>query len=158
MNRRFFKSLILWIVPLLLARAMIPAGFMLSVGADGLELMFCSGSMQMPAELQQPAGVHGGHAGHAGGHDHNAGDAGQHSGHGSSHAGAQHGDAASGDSTHDNAPCPFSLAASAASVDVPYLAALALVPAGEIVPLISDPAASVGPLHIDRIRGPPLFS
>lgn len=149
MNRRFFKSLILWIVPLLLARAMIPAGFMLSVGADGLDLMFCSGSMQMPAGLQQPAGDHSEHAGHASHHE-----AGQHSGHGSSH----HGDAASDGSTHSNAPCPFSLAASAASVDVLYLAAVASASTDETVAFISAPAASAGPLRTDRIRGPPRFS
>lgn len=153
MNRRFFKSLTLWILPLLVARALIPAGFMLSAGADGLDLMFCSGSMQMSAALQQPAGDHSEHAGHAGHHD-----AAQHSGDGSSHSGSHHGDAASGGSSQDSAPCPFSLAASAASVDVPYLAAAALVPSDEIVAFISVPAASVGPLGTDRIRGPPLFS
>lgn len=144
MNRRFFKSLTLWILPLLVARALIPAGFMLSAGADGLDLMFCSGSMQMPAALQHPAGDHSEHAGHAGHHD-----AAQHAGHGSSH---------SDGGTQDNAPCPFSLAASAVSVDVPYPAAAALVPSDEIVAFISVPAASVGPPGTDRIRGPPLFS
>lgn len=150
MNRRFFKSLTLWIVPLLLARAMIPAGFMLSAGADGLDLMFCPGSMQMSAAPSQHAGDHGEHASHQ--------DAGQHSGHGDSHSASRHADDASGGSAHDNAPCPFALAASAASVDVPYLASVALVPSDEIVVFISAPAASAGPLRIDRIRGPPLFS
>jgi hypothetical protein len=149
MNRRFFKSLMLWIVPLLVARAMLPAGFMLSAGADGLALMFCSGSMQMPAALPQPVADHSGHAGHAGHHD-----AGQLSGHANGH----HGDAASGGSHHDNAPCPFSLAASGASVDVPFLAAAALVTSDEIVAFVAGPAASAGPVRTERIRGPPRFS
>lgn len=133
MNRRFFKSLSLWIVPLLIARAMIPAGFMLSAGADGLELMFCSGSMQMPAAMQS-AGEHSEHAAH------------------------HHGNHQSGGGNHDNAPCPFSLAAFAVSVDVPYLAAAALVPSDEIVAFNPVAIASASPQGIDRIRGPPLFS
>lgn len=139
MNRRFFKSLSLWIVPLLIARAMIPAGFMLSAGADGLELMFCSGSMQMPAAMQS-AGEHGEHAAHH---------------HTNDQSGGNH---QSGGGNHDNAPCPFSLAAFAVSVDVPYLAAAALVAADEIVAFNPVAIASASSLRLDRIRGPPFFS
>lgn len=148
MNRRLFKSLTLWIVPLLIARAMIPAGFMLSAGADGLDLMFCPGSMEMAAAPQNAGGHQSnGHSEHAGHQD-----AGQHSGHG------HEGHDASGGSAQDNASCPFSLAASAASVDVPHLAAAALVPSDEVVAFISEPAGNAGPQRTDRIRGPPLFS
>ena len=138
MNRRIFKSLTLWIVPLLIARAMIPAGFMLSVDADGLGLVFCSGS------ISSVAAGHAQHEGHAGNHDvsHHADHSQQHQGH----------DSGGG---HENAPCPFSLAASIASADAQYFASAAILSADEIFEFLSAPIFSVGPLRADRIRGPP---
>jgi hypothetical protein len=133
MNRRFFKSLTLWIVPLLIARAMIPAGLMLSVDADGLALMFCSGSVSHPVAAGQAA-QHDGHAGHH--------DASQHSGH------AQH-------QGHENSPCPFSLAASVAPTDVECCASTAILSADAIFEFLSAPTFSVGPPRTDHIRGPP---
>lgn len=131
MRRRHLKLLSFWILPLLLARALIPTGFMLSVAAGSLQLTFCPAVVQ-PAE-QAPE-------------------------HLSHHAGMHHADAADpAAASHnvDNAPCPFSLVASAALGDVPYLHALASAPGDERFEFISAPAVRVGPVRTDRIRGPP---
>jgi hypothetical protein len=130
MRRRHLKLLSLWIVPLLVLRALIPSGFMLSAGEGGLELTFC------PAI--QVADAHALHAGH-----HDA--AHHHSGH-------------SGAGDDDNAPCPFGLTASATTCDVPHLQAAADAPADEPFVSLSAPTSSVGPLRADRIRGPPVFA
>lgn len=139
MNRRFCKSLSLWIVPLLLLRALIPAGFMLAADANGLSLVFCS--VNTPQSTAANATVqHEGHAGHHAGHDN--GSAGEHSG---NHASA----------SQHNAPCPFSLAAIAAAGEVPYFGSIAALPADEPFEFVSAPTSSAGPLRADRIRGPP---
>lgn len=142
MNRRFCKSLSLWIVPLLLLRALIPAGFMLAADANGLSLVFCS--VNLP---QSPAASgtvqHDEHAAHHAGHDHAP--AGEHSGAHDQHTAAgQH-----------NAPCPFSLAAVGAACEVVYLVATVVIPADERFELPPAPPSSIGPLRADRIRGPP---
>ncbi|HKE92687.1 MAG TPA: hypothetical protein VKB34_00160 [Povalibacter sp.] len=135
MNRRFFKSLTLWIVPLLVLRAMVPAGYMLMAGEGGLQMMFCPSVVQPTEQVTAHAG-----------HEH--------------HAGMQHGDAGghSRGFQHDNAPCPFSLTATAALTDVPYLATVSNLVAGPVVDFLSAPAVSAGPLRADRIRGPPQLS
>lgn len=139
MNRRFAKLLTLWIVPLLLARALIPAGFMLAADANGLSLVFCSGSMSLAPAAQDPHAGHAGHIAHAEHHD-------PHSGHESS--GMQ----------HESGPCPFSLAASAALADITSSTDVAFVVATTVVAVPSSPAVSAGPLRADRIRGPPALA
>lgn len=138
MNRRRCKSLSLWIVPLLLLRALIPAGFMLAPDADGLSLVFCSPGT--PRSAADAAVQSEGHAGHHVGHDHDP--------HPGDHASAnQH-----------NAPCPFSLAATAAAGDVPYFVSTAAIPVDEPFEFFSAPTSSAGPLRADRIRGPPFLA
>lgn len=131
MRRRYLKLLSLWILPLLLARALIPTGFMLSVDAGSLQLTFCPAVVQ-PAE-QAPE-----HLAHHGGmhHDDAAGE-----------EAASHNDA--------NPPCPFSLVASAVPGDVPYLQDSANEPSDERFEFVSAPTVRVGPVRTDRIRGPP---
>jgi hypothetical protein len=136
MRRHHLKLLSLWILPLLVARALIPAGFMMSVDAGQLQLMFCpSGVVQplfSPKAAQQQA-----HAEH------------QH------HQGMHHGGADQASHDDDNAPCPFSLVASATSCDIPHLAGAADAPRDERFEFLSAPTFSVGPVRADRIRGPP---
>ena len=134
MRRRSLKLLSLWILPLLLLRALIPTGFMLSVDAGSLQLTFC------PA-VTQPAKQAPEHLMH--------------------HAGMHHADAAGDESTShndDNAPCPFSLVASAAPSDVPYVHDSAIAPSDERFEFISAPTFRVGPVRADRIRGPPAIA
>lgn len=138
MTRRFCKSLSLWIVPLLVLRALIPAGFMLAADASGLSLVFCS--VSTPQSVAADAGdQHQGHADHHAGHHDPAQ---EHSG---DHASAgQH-----------NAPCPFSLAAVAAAGAISYFVSIAAMPVDAPFEWSSAPTSSAGPLRADRIRGPP---
>ena len=134
MRRRHLKLLSLWILPLLLLRALIPTGFMLSVDAGNLQLTFCPAVTQPAKQLPE-------HMAH--------------------HAGMHHTDAAGDESAshdEDNAPCPFSLVASAAASDVPYLHDSAIAPSDERFEFISAPTDRVGPVRTDRIRGPPAIS
>jgi hypothetical protein len=141
MRRNYLKLLSLWILPLLVARALIPAGFMMSVDAGRLQLMFCpSGVVQplfSPKGLQQQAHAE---------HQHHQDMQGMH------HGGA---DQASSSHDDDNAPCPFSLVASATSCDIPYLVGAADGPRDERFEFLSAPTFRVGPVRADRIRGPP---
>ena len=144
MRRHFLKLLSLWILPLLVARALVPAGFMLSAEAGRLQLMFC------PSGVVQPLGLAAGaqQQAHA---EHHAHDGGMH------HAGMHHGDvdeASSSHSAQDNAPCPFSLVASATLSSVAYWAVVA-VATDERFEVIATPVVHAGPIRTDRIRGPP---
>jgi len=130
MNRRLFRKWARWLLPLLVARAFLPVGFMLATTqADGLQLAFC------PDQAPIVQGTHhastGGHADHAGPH---------HSG------------------SHVDPPCPFAVAAVAAVIDIPHLAPVASEAVEQILPerVIAVPLA--GPQRADRIRGPPSLS
>jgi hypothetical protein len=136
MRRRHRQLLSFWILPLLLLRALIPAGFMLSMDAGSLQLSFCPAVVQPAEPMHEHLSQHGGmhHAGmDAAGHET-----------------ASHND--------DNAPCPFSLVASAAASDVPHLQASAIAPSDERFEFISAPTVRVGPVRTDRIRGPPVIA
>lgn len=136
MRRRHLNLLSLLILPLLLARALIPAGFMLSVEAGALQLTFC------PAGVIQPLGS-------------------QFKQHASHHEGMHHGaagDEAAAAHDDDNATCPFSLVASTTPSEVPYLDAAAYQPSDERFEFLSAPTFRVGPVRADRIRGPPALA
>ena len=105
----------------------------MSVDAGRLQLMFCPAGVVQPLGPQQQ--VHDEH--HEGMH---------HSG-GVDQATPSHAD--------DNAPCPFSLLASATPSEVPYLGADVGSPRDERFEFISAPIFRVGPIRTDRIRGPP---
>jgi hypothetical protein len=131
MRRRHLNLLSLWILPLLLARALIPTGFMLAVDAGSLQLTFCPAVVEPPSSHQHSAHHHAGAA---------------------NDEAASHNDPAANE--HD-APCPFSLVASAAPGDVPYLQDSASEPSDERFEFISAPTVRVGPIRTERIRGPP---
>lgn len=136
MRRHYLKLLSLWILPLLVARALIPAGFMMSVDAGRPQLMFCpSGVVQT---LFSPKGVQQAHGEHHQGMQ-----------------GMQHGGADQASHDDDNAPCPFSLVAAATSFDIPHLVGAADAPRDERFEFLSAPTFRVGPVRADRIRGPP---
>jgi hypothetical protein len=138
MRRRHLKLLSLWILPLLLARALLPNGFMLSVNTGSLQLTFCP-AVTRPLD-QRPVEQALEHSAH--------------------HAGMHHVDGADEAASHndDNAPCPFSLVASAAPGDIPYLHTTASEPTDERFEFVSAPAVRVGPVRTDRIRGPPAIA
>jgi hypothetical protein len=121
-----------WLLPLLVARALVPAGFMLSVDAGGLALTFCPSVAAPPAEHHAQA--HHEHGSDAT-HDHE-----QH------HRG------------HDTGSlCPFALVAGACSTDIPHVAVNVERPSFAPVPFESAALSGV-PLRAERIRGPPVVS
>ena len=67
MNRRLFKKWARWLLPLLVARAFLPVGFMLATTqADGLQLGFCPDQAPIVQGLHDHAAHSGAH--HSGGH------------------------------------------------------------------------------------------
>jgi hypothetical protein len=137
MHRRHLKLLSFWILPLLLLRALIPTGFMLSADQGSLQLTFCPAvvqpAKQVPEHLAHEHSLQHGHHADAG-----------------ADAAASHND--------DNAPCPFSLVASAAQGDVAHLHDSLIAPSDERFEFISAPTVRVGPVRTDRIRGPPTLA
>jgi len=67
MNRRLFKKWARWLLPLLVARAFLPVGFMLATTqADGLQLAFCPDQAPIVQTLHDHAGSGSHH--HSGSH------------------------------------------------------------------------------------------
>jgi hypothetical protein len=129
MNRRLFGKWARWLLPLLVARAFLPVGFMLAADADGLQLAFCPDQVSVVQS----------HSDHQAGHDSND-DGSQHSG------------------GHVQPPCPYAVAAVAAVIDVPHLDTIALQAAELVLPQRAVPVPLAGPQRTDRIRGPPAVS
>jgi hypothetical protein len=132
MNRRLFRKWARWLLPLLVARAFLPVGFMLATQADGLQLAFCPNQGPIVQGLDHAAM---GHFGHLAG----------------SHSGPQH-------NAHLDPPCPFAVAAVAAVIDIPHLDTVAVQAAEQIRPERAVPVPLAGPQRADRIRGPPSLS
>ena len=131
MNRRLFRKWARWLLPLLVARAFLPVGFMLATSqAEGLQLAFCPDQAPIVQGVDHGAMAHAGHAG---------GDHPQHN-------------------AHLDPPCPFGVAAVAAVIDIPHLAPVAAQATEQFLPerVVAVPLA--GPQRIDRIRGPPSLS
>ncbi len=167
MNRGFFRKWARWLLPLLVMRACLPAGFMLSAHAGSLELVFCPSQTVLGQLFQPDAGQGSAHAGvftHHG--DHSQDQALHHAGAAhapDAHAGAQAQDA-HGASAHEHAG-----AASPASSCLYALAATAIITVAQLD--VASPAVrpelieersvflpGAGPCRAERIRGPPSFS
>lgn len=145
MRRHHLKLLSLWILPLLIARALIPAGFMLSVEAGRLQFMFCPSGVVQPLGQRMFGQLQGA----------------QQQAHAEHHQGMHHGgdaDQASSSHAQDNAPCPFSLAASVTPSAIAYLSDVDATPRDERFEFLSAPTFRVGPVRTDPIRGPPGLS
>lgn len=66
MNRRLFRKWARWLLPLLVARAFLPVGFMLATTqADGLQLAFCPDQV-VQVQTQDHAGHHDDGSQHSG--------------------------------------------------------------------------------------------
>lgn len=135
-HKRVYKLALLWLLPLLLARAFIPAGFMLGAGADGFGLILCSGTMAMPMSMPMPmpAGHHHADSGHQ--------------------ADSEQGTHADDAST----ACPYAIGACAASIDVPYLAPVLVAAVRAAIQFLVVTGGGVATLRAHPIRGPPRFS
>jgi hypothetical protein len=133
MNRRLFRNWTRWLLPLLVARAFLPVGFMLATSpVDGLQLAFCPDQAAIVQGVDHAAM---GHLGHMGG----------------SHNGPHH-------NSHLDPPCPFAVAAVAAVIDIPHLDTAAVQAAEPFLPERAVAIPLTGPQRADRIRGPPSLS
>jgi hypothetical protein len=131
MNRRVYRKWARWLLPLLVARAFLPVGFMLAATqADGLQLAFCPDQAPIVQGVDHGAMAHAGHAG-SGHQQHNA---------------------------HLDPPCPFAVAAVAAVIDVPHLDTVAAQATQQFLPERAVAVPLAGPQRADRIRGPPSLS
>lgn len=126
MNRASLHRWALWLVPLLLARAFVPLGFMLSADASGLSLVFCT--MTAGATKPQSQADH---------HDHSA-----------------HQDRASEPQADGLSLCPYALACASLGHDI-QVTTLSQSPASyDLTPDFGQPLGPKS-LKSHLIRGPP---
>jgi hypothetical protein len=134
MNRHLHRKWALWLLPLLVARAFLPVGFMVSAGDGGLHLSFCPA--QVPGVVAGAA-VAAEHAAH-----------GEASGHPADHSGEARVDV----------PCTFALGAVGAAIEATALDHSVLPLTDEPIPDLPRLLSNAGPVRADRIRGPPQLS
>jgi hypothetical protein len=137
---RHLKLFVL-LLPLLIARSLLPIGFMLSFDEGTPRIVFCPGEMSVPGT----SGGHGQHESHSAhqalqGHEH--------------HHGADESDAHSAE--HGNQSCPFAFAGAA---PLTVLAAFSPeLPAPEAITGPPDSAIFALAPRAHPIRGPPTLS
>lgn len=135
MTRRTLKRWTSWLLPLLVLRAFVPAGFMFSAEAGRLLLTFCPtvAAPQFGADHQSSEYMHG-LAQHA------VGDGAEHQQH--------------HNPGHEFSPCPFSLTATGCVGDLAHIANIAERPFYSKV-LFESVHVPHSYFRADRIRGPP---
>lgn len=139
---------IVWLLPFLVARAFVPAGFMLSAVSGELSLMFCPGVVPAAQVVALQNAVPADEVTHAHHHAH-----GEHAqGQPAQDSGDQH-------SNHlgasDTSMCPFAVAAAACAGAEAHFAHDRLESASDLLPDYVAPADANRPIRADRIRGPP---
>ena len=135
-----FQRWALWLLPLMLVRAFVPAGFMLSAQAGELSLIFCSGVVA----TAQPNSEHLAHQHHA---SHSADPAASSS---ESHAGSNHSES----NSEGIAACPFAASGTATTAELPHFIGQ-FAPLAYEHPISTLVVASSGPQRSEHIRGPP---
>jgi hypothetical protein len=152
MSRRALRQWTYWLLPLLVARLLVPVGFMVTLSGGQFAIVLCSGSTPVPA-WAQPAEHHHdvGLNPHASSDDATNG----HGAHASTDSDAAHSSSGSTAPAHGASLCPFALASGCALR--PAVAAVAELPQPSIVlpRLRADPVWISPAVLIDRIRGPP---
>jgi hypothetical protein len=152
MNKRAARSWLAWLLPLLVLRAVIPAGFMLAWVDGSLQIVLCSGAGPLPLSPPAVTATHE-HDAHAH-HGHHA-----HQGH---HAGAQlapsHAEPAThhqhDSQAHEQSYCPYAIANHLLAPEDPLYFTPAYVP-DPAPSYLAVPAPRSAAVLIDRIRGPP---
>lgn len=158
MKPRTLHRWILWLLPLMLLRAFVPAGFMLAAHSGELSVVFCS-SVRAPAtssnEREHPSGepaatAHSHHyeqSPHQANSDAPTGEHQLH--HGQQSDGSEHN--ASGANS-----CPYALIAATPAGQIEFFLGQ---PASEASPhrFTALPFSSFGPQRTESIRGPPAF-
>lgn len=135
MTRRSLNRWTMWLLPLLVLRAFVPAGFMFSADAGRLLLTFCP---------TVATGKSNGDHSHA---------LAQHA----SGAGVEHQHHQNDSPGHEFSPCPFSLTATGCAGELAYVADLVERPSYSKVLFESVHVAS-SYFRADRIRGPPALA
>jgi hypothetical protein len=137
MKRRHIQRWTIWLLPFLLARALVPTGFMLSTDATGISIVFCSGTLT-PASAQT-ASAQSEHHHHGAGND------------------AETIDPTTEQRGGDNTLCAFALAGVASTHEIPTVAdAPARI---EYSPLLASLLVPrTGPVRSELIRGPPALA
>ena len=131
MNRARLKPWITWLLPLMLLRAFVPMGFMLSGESGGLAITFCS-------SVAAPSGsdIHAAH------HHHDAQGAAHH------HHGSE---------AHERSVCPYGLTGPAQTAAV--ITFEASVPVAELSATPGEPSQPhLTPAQVEPIRGPPTLA
>src|SRR4051812_16406508 len=130
MNRAHLKSWITWLLPLMLLRAFVPMGFMLSGESGALAISFCS-SIAAPSASDLHAAHH--HDAQPTGHHHH------------------------GSEAHERSVCPYGLTGPAQVAAVITFEASA--PTGEqSAPPVEYRQPSLTPSQTEPIRGPPALA
>ena len=129
---------IVWLLPFLVARALVPAGFMLSVGDSGLDLTFCP---TVASATEVAAASHHGGAHHAA-EWRDAGEPQQHSDH---------------YQASDTGVCPFGVVGGACTVTSFHVADFQLASGANLLPAYTAPPDANRLIRTDRIRGPPVI-
>jgi hypothetical protein len=144
MKRHVFQRWAIWLLPLMLVRAFVPAGFMLSAQAGELSLVFCSGSVTA-AQSHSEHLAHQHHAGHSA-------DASAPSSESDSQSDSEPNNSESNNEAV--AVCPFAASGTAAITDLPYFVGQ-FAPLDYEHPISTLSVASDGPQRAEHIRGPP---
>ena len=118
-----------WLLPFLVARAVVPVGFMAQAVDGRMQIVFCqSGVMQLRSVNKADVTATLGQS-----HD-------QSSSHG-----------------QNDFSCPFAHAAAAPLLDVSGSEAIAFIPQVEILPPAEPPYQAAGPPRFIATRGPPIL-
>lgn len=137
MLRRFYKRCLLWLLPLLVAQALVPVGFMAVASEQGVTVGFC------PVQSARVVEALGSTASSTVGHDHHA---------------HHHHDAQSDDAAADarSASCPYALVRNAiAGTSVIAIAPVTFLQLDRLdIPQIAAPETA-RLANLNRIRGPP---
>ncbi|HEY8540692.1 MAG TPA: DUF2946 family protein [Steroidobacteraceae bacterium] len=137
MARRFYKRCLLWVLPFLVAQALVPVGFMYSAGANGITVDFCPVQSSRIVDLLSRAETQAHHgAAHSGHH-------------------ADHGDLQGDGDAAASGSCPYALTRTTISgAPALVLAPVALVQIG-VFDAADLPILPSAPVTRIRIRGPP---
>lgn len=146
MKRNLFQRWAIWLLPLMLVRAFVPAGFMLSAQAGELSLVFCSGSVTA-AQSHSEHLAHQHHASHSADPSAPRAESDSQSDSESNH---------SESNSEASAACPFAASSTAASAELPYFVGQ-FAPLDYEHPISTLSVASSGPQRSERIRGPPVL-
>ncbi|MGC3982834.1 MAG: hypothetical protein QM808_16410 [Steroidobacteraceae bacterium] len=127
MSSRRVQAWVWWLLPLLVARALMPVGFMAQLSDGQVQIVLCSGSQYIAK-----------HVNHAIDKDGSALSTQQQT-----------------QDTHNDFSCPFTQLAAAPMLEMAGSEAIAFIAGSEISIAYESPYYAAGPPRIDSARGPP---